>query len=187
MFLARQVLEEVDGLDESLHYVLDWEYWLRIGMHYSCDRFVLLDSVLAELRQWEGAKTSRRDPHSAVESRRILGRIYADPNLPADVRQLHRTDYSRTYWRRARFQYIAGQNHLARQSALSAWWIAPRAYRFFQVPRFIIRTMLPLAWVRNTAHETSSSRLDTVEPEYGNFEAERAPTPANRRHGSRLR
>ena len=132
-------------LDESLHYALDWEYWLRIGMHYSRDRVVLLDSVLAEAREWEGAKTSQKDADSAVECRRTLDQIYTDPDLPADIRQLRRTAYSRTYWRQARLQYATGQNHLARRSALSAWWIAPGAYPPLQIPRFIIRTMLSSA------------------------------------------
>jgi glycosyltransferase involved in cell wall biosynthesis len=148
VFIARRVIEEIGALDESLHYALDWEYWLRIGMRYSRDHVVLLDSVLAELREWEGAKTSRRDAHSAVECRRILDQIYADPNLPADIRQLHRTAYSRTYWRQARLQHATGQNRLARRSALSAWRIAPGAYRPFQIPKFIIRTVLPSAWIR---------------------------------------
>jgi len=148
VFLARRVIEEVGGLDESLHYVLDWEYWLRIGMRYSRDRIVLLDSVLAEAREWEGNKTSLGVARSTAECRRILDQIYADPNLPADIRQLHRTAYSRTYWRQAKLHYWAGQNHLARRSALSAWRIAPRAYRLLQIPKFIIWTTLPSAWAR---------------------------------------
>jgi glycosyltransferase involved in cell wall biosynthesis len=148
VFPARRVIEEVGGLDESLYNVLDWEYWLRIGMRYSCDRVVLLDSVLAEAREWEGNKTSLGVVRGMAECRRILDQMYADPNLPADIRQLYRSAYSRTYWRQARLQHAVGQNHLARRSALSAWRIAPGTYRPLQIPKFIIRTMLPSAWVR---------------------------------------
>jgi glycosyltransferase involved in cell wall biosynthesis len=151
VFLARQVVEEIGGLDESLHYVLDWEYWLRIGMRYSRDRVVLLDSVLAEAREWEGNKTSLGIERSTAECRRIIDQIYADPdNLPADIRPLYRTAYSRTFWRQAKLHYWAGQNHLARRSALSAWGIAPGAYRPLQIPKFIVWTILPSAWARRT-------------------------------------
>ena len=148
VFLTRRVIEEIGGLDESLHNVLDWEYWLRIGIRYSRDRVVLLDSVLAEAREWEGNKTSLGIVRGMAECRRILDQMCADPNVPADIHQLYHTAYSRTYWRQARLQNAAGQNHLARRSALSAWRIAPGTYRPLQIPKFIIRTMLPSAWVR---------------------------------------
>jgi glycosyltransferase involved in cell wall biosynthesis len=159
VFLARPVIEEVGGLDESLHYILDWEYWLRIGMRYSREHVVLLDSILAEAREWEGNKTSLGIVRGMTECRRILDQIYADPNLSADIRQLHRTAYSRTYWRQAKLQHQAGQNHLARRSALSAWWIAPGAYRPLQIPKFIIRTLLPQAWVHRIERIRRSDEL----------------------------
>jgi len=57
-FVRRSLIEKVGLLDESLHYVMDTEWWFRMAtrdeqaLHY-------LPGVLARYRRWSGAKTMR--------------------------------------------------------------------------------------------------------------------------------
>ena len=76
VFLRRRVLERCGLLDESLHYAMDYEYWLRAaaaGM-----RWARLPMRLASCRVHPAAKTSRgRRVHNAesFEARRRHARI----------------------------------------------------------------------------------------------------------------
>ena len=53
-FWRREVYETIGLLDESLHYVLDWEYWLRCQHHFRLD---FLNEFLACNRRYESTKT----------------------------------------------------------------------------------------------------------------------------------
>jgi len=54
IFFRRHVLEEVGLLDEALHYVMDYELWLRISRKYS---FSYVDALLANYRIHSDSKT----------------------------------------------------------------------------------------------------------------------------------
>jgi len=54
VFFARQVLEQVGGLDESLRFALDYELFLRFAYHY---RFTHTGRVLARYRRHPAAKS----------------------------------------------------------------------------------------------------------------------------------
>lgn len=55
-FWRREVYEKIGELNEALHFVLDWEYWLRCREHFQLD---FLDRILAHNRIHETTKTSQ--------------------------------------------------------------------------------------------------------------------------------
>lgn len=54
VFFRREVFEKVGYLDESLHYVMDYDYWIRIGRKF---RIKKMPGVLANFRVWGTSKT----------------------------------------------------------------------------------------------------------------------------------
>ncbi|MCC6501670.1 MAG: glycosyltransferase [Deltaproteobacteria bacterium] len=54
VFLRRSVLDEVGFLDESLHYCMDYEYWLRVSRK---KKVGFLDEYLANTRLYADTKT----------------------------------------------------------------------------------------------------------------------------------
>ncbi len=70
VFWRRQVYETLGGLDESLDYQLDYEYWIRLCQ--SGKRWHHLNTVLAAHRWWEGMKTSSRRDLSLRESLNLV-------------------------------------------------------------------------------------------------------------------
>jgi glycosyltransferase involved in cell wall biosynthesis len=56
VFLSRSALRETGGLDESLHYAMDLDLWLRVAAH---SRIEVLKKPLSWMRQHEHAKTWR--------------------------------------------------------------------------------------------------------------------------------
>jgi glycosyltransferase involved in cell wall biosynthesis len=77
VFLRREIIERAGGLDESLHYCLDYEYWIRLaGLGV---RFQYIPRVLSGTRMHGSAKTValRLAMHEEINDmlRRQLGRV----------------------------------------------------------------------------------------------------------------
>ena len=67
----RRVYEKFGGFDESLHYCMDHEYWLRLGTNV---RWHYIAEPLAVSRLHADAKTSRQLPAMWRETARMLTR-----------------------------------------------------------------------------------------------------------------
>jgi glycosyltransferase involved in cell wall biosynthesis len=67
----RRVYEKFGGFDESLHFCMDHEYWLRLGTNV---RWHYLPEALAVSRLHADAKTSRQLPAMWRETARMLTR-----------------------------------------------------------------------------------------------------------------
>ena len=67
VFLRRHVFEEVGPLDVTLHYCLDYEYWMRVGKRF---RVGYMPELLATSRLHGAAKTfaKRRELHQEIIS-----------------------------------------------------------------------------------------------------------------------
>ena len=76
VFFTRDAFEAVGGLDESLHYVMDYDLWLRIGKRFPVRH---VDAVWAVQRLHGAAKTmaepDRFWPERLAVSRRHGGRL----------------------------------------------------------------------------------------------------------------
>ncbi len=79
VFLRHQVIEEFGPIDESLHYTMDYEYWLRIGRKYP-GHFV--PSVLGEVVRSADTKTETGGRRRLDEAETIARRYGASKFLP---------------------------------------------------------------------------------------------------------
>lgn len=84
-FFRREVLENFGYLDETLHYGLDWEYWLRIASRGG--RFALLPRYLAATRLHPRAKTVLASAQMVAEHRRISARYWNQRRFKSEGRQ----------------------------------------------------------------------------------------------------
>ncbi len=120
-FWRRCVLERLGGLDETLHYGLDFEFFLRIWSHYTLKEkldhpFVHIPRVLASTRRWEGTKSLSQAARFGKEYQGVLDRFFQQPDLPPEIQELRRFAYSRVVYRRqARLLWAQGQAGAARQ------------------------------------------------------------------------
>jgi glycosyltransferase involved in cell wall biosynthesis len=66
LFLRRRIIERLGLLDETLHYCMDYEYWLRLGQ--AGVRFAHLGQKLAGSRMYDANKTlgARRNVHREI-------------------------------------------------------------------------------------------------------------------------
>jgi glycosyltransferase involved in cell wall biosynthesis len=121
-FIRRRAVEAVGSLDESLHYVMDFEYWLRLGMQH---RIAYLPACLATLRLHAGAKSVHAVERFGPELIRVYQHLFASPRLPARVRAIERQAMSNVYYRAASIALWSGHARQARAYALRAWRYAP--------------------------------------------------------------
>lgn len=98
-FFRRELVEETGGRDPSFRYANDFDLWLRAGLLGS---FVRVPETLATFRLHPGARTvSDLGRVMAEEHLRMTDKVFAAPNLPAEVRGVEREAYSSAH-------YVAG-------------------------------------------------------------------------------
>jgi len=74
VFMRRRVLDAVGGVDERLHFVMDWELWLRVGVVFRMD--YLSHCILANYRLCPGTKSFEQNPQFALEWLEVLDRVF---------------------------------------------------------------------------------------------------------------
>lgn len=98
VFLRRQVIDEFGYLDESLHFSLDYEYWLRIGRKYPAHYVpaVKVQIIRASTTKTESGGVPRLREAEAVARR------YGAPDLPGGVRHEWGWVFAEDFFRRVR-------------------------------------------------------------------------------------
>jgi glycosyltransferase involved in cell wall biosynthesis len=77
MFFRRRMIEEIGGVDLNLHYVMDWEFVLRIARHYRVQR---VPAVWGNFRITRGTKSVEEPQHCWPEVIPVLqSAIEAEP------------------------------------------------------------------------------------------------------------
>lgn len=88
VFIRKDALEKISGVNEDLHYSMDREFWLRIGsvfqMHY------MPGQVFANFRIYAGTKTSEHTPYFHADWLKVLEQSLHDPlysKIPMVIKQ----------------------------------------------------------------------------------------------------
>jgi glycosyltransferase involved in cell wall biosynthesis len=87
VFMRKSVIEQLGGLDESLHYAMDRDLWLRAGSRYKMQ--YLPGWVGANFRLHTGAKTHNNKPGFHEEHIRIMEQSISNPlykNIPLKLK-----------------------------------------------------------------------------------------------------
>lgn len=142
IFLRRRVLDEVGYLNPLLHYVMDWEYWIRIGLYYETEYFKGTNSALSNNREWKGTKTNTAWTRICDEHRLVFDAIFN--KFPGDIRlqRIRRQAYSASYRKHA---LLAKQNNKFIESIknlLWAWCLAPTTYNYKEELYFLLLLLL---------------------------------------------
>lgn len=90
VFVRRSLSAAVGLPDATLHYVMDWEYWLRPGLHLRPGQVRVMHAELAVVRSWPGTKTRTGVAAICREHRFVLERMFAGGMLPVELRAADR-------------------------------------------------------------------------------------------------
>ncbi len=75
----RTIMEQAGILDESLHYVMDYEFWIRLALHGA--KFFRVPDTLAYFRISARSKTATQSAQMALEHLMVLERTRSVPHL----------------------------------------------------------------------------------------------------------
>lgn len=86
-FWHREIYDEIGGVNESLHFTMDWEYFIRISEKYE---FFYIPEILSKYRIHKDHKTSNGGSLRAGEIMQIIG-MYSD----SEWRSLYESVFSK--------------------------------------------------------------------------------------------
>jgi glycosyltransferase involved in cell wall biosynthesis len=149
--MRRSTLDRIGLLDEGLHYLMDYDLWIRLAL--GGGRFARIDRALALFRLHEEAKTEAGSLRSVEERHRLHRWLLAHPGLPEEVRRqwprvtgLMHLECERTAIRAAAFSAGLREAWLSARS-----WPAVLARRdlWYQLALGLLGLLLgPKAWLR---------------------------------------
>jgi len=148
VFLRRRVLDEVGFLNPQLHYVMDWEFWIRIGLYYRPGQFKKTNKVLSNNRQWWETKTSKGWKAICPENRQVFDSIFRNFSGDRELQRIRQTAYSASYRKQASLARENAEPVLAIKSLFRAWCIAPLAYNPAREFAFLLSVILGRKRVR---------------------------------------
>lgn len=120
VFLRRSLVEELGGLDPSLHHALDWAFFLRAFLRCPPEERRYLPRPLAASRVYEGTKTRTGLEAKGAERRRVLRELRASGELDGISGSLYRRAVGGTWWIQAVDEWLAGRTLAAGRSVLRA-------------------------------------------------------------------
>jgi len=121
-FLRRGVVEKTGPLDESLSYVMDFDYWLRAGLQHDI-RY--LPERLAALRVHATAKSIAHLGKFAVELVQVYQSFFARDDLPPEILPVKRDALANIHHRAADCAFWAGDIPAARRYIRESFRIRP--------------------------------------------------------------
>lgn len=98
VFLRRSVLDRTGYLDESLDYVQDFDFWLRVGLGH---QVAYVPQKFASLRLHPAAKSVASLSSFADELVSVYSKFFSDDQLPKEVRDLKKDAMANIYNRAA--------------------------------------------------------------------------------------
>ena len=128
-FVRRSVFEQLGGPRLDLHYVMDWELWLRIALRYPPSAVALINDTLAGATEWAGAKTSTAATADLIEVRRIFDEVFSSPTMSEEVRRVRRQALARSWWRQSKAELNVGSRAAAARSLAKSVCLSPGSVR----------------------------------------------------------
>ncbi len=117
-FLRRRVLDKVGFLDENLEYIMDFEFWLRVGRSCKVEH---CSEKLAAMRLHPQAKSIAMLSGFAKELVRVYKDYFSDKNLSSTLRKLEKEAMANSYTRAADCAFWGNDHSLARDMLVASW------------------------------------------------------------------
>ena len=143
VFVRRSLVAAVGLPDAALHYVMDWEYWMRLALHLRSGQVRVMHTALAVVRSWPGTKTRTGVEAICREHRAVLERLFAAGTLPLELQALRSTALAGTHLKQSFLEWQAGLNGAAWRSLVQARKISAASVAGWRGSRLRLRLLLP--------------------------------------------
>jgi len=123
MFVRRAAVEAVGFLNADLHYTMDYDLAIRVGLKY---RMHFIPQVLANMRDHPAAKTAIA-PLKHVEEGIVVVHAFFAQDLPAEIAALKNQTLAALLLRKARLHCRNGETAPAKDLVRQAWGLCRNA------------------------------------------------------------
>lgn len=120
-FIRRSVVEKAGELDPKYFYFMDWDFWLRAGLHTRIDH---VDAVWSTYRLHAESKTVSQSKKAAPELTYMYEKFFSRMDLPPEIKRIERKAMMNMYFTSGGY-YISGEDS---KSASKMAGIAFRKY-----------------------------------------------------------
>jgi glycosyltransferase involved in cell wall biosynthesis len=121
-FLRSKWIQKMGMLDEDLHYVMDYDLWLRLGMRA---RFEYLPIGMALARLHGGAKTMSSAPLFGEELASVFLRLVDHPDFPVQLNKQRDSILAHAFIHAASYCFWGGEIARTRHYLMRAWRQTP--------------------------------------------------------------
>lgn len=134
VFFKREVTDRIGFLREDLHLVLDWEYWIRMGLNLPKQSIGIINDILSVAREYGNNKTSigllKVDESGMLkndaEKKMVLDDLFNNKHsLPLELANNKKVYYQSFYLNKAVHNFKAGLNAQVRVDFYNAFKIDP--------------------------------------------------------------
>ncbi|MBI5934052.1 MAG: glycosyltransferase [Chloroflexi bacterium] len=135
VFLRREWIERVGVLDENLHYVMDYDLWLRLGMRAPLK---YLRGEMARARLHRGAKTLASAPRFGDELASVFSRLAGRQDFPPKLAEQKNIILANAFVHAASYCFWGGETRRARFYLGRAWRETPflKSRSFYRLALF---------------------------------------------------
>lgn len=124
-FIRRDVLRKIGYLDESYNYIMDWDFWLRAGLHFKID---YIPELLSTYRFHSESKTVSQAAKLAPELEIAYRKLFSDPDLSAELKAVEKEAMMNMYFTSGGY-YLSGNDvENASRMADKAFSCNPRGF-----------------------------------------------------------
>ena len=152
-FFRRSAFDATGLWDNSLRTMLDYDYWLRLGLQ---GPFVRIPEVLALYRVHGGQETfSAMNERMSAEPVRIISRLLENPALPPDLLEFKSKALSNAHLHSAQLHFRGRRYRLGMRSLQQAFSLCPGNFLTWKTARMSAnvvfnRTVHKVLWAINS-------------------------------------
>ena len=138
-FFRRSAMETAGPWDNTLRIMLDYDYWLKLGL---IGRFQRIPEVLALYRIHVGQETfSKMDERKAAEVVLVVGRIFENAALPQDLVKYKDQALSNAHLVSAQLHFRGGRYRLGAGSLRRAFSVYPKNFATWKMVRLVVNVL----------------------------------------------
>lgn len=105
-FIRRDVIDKIGYLDPQLDYFMDWDLWLRAGLHFKIDYF---PELLSTYRLHQNSKTVSKTIEAAPELEILYDKYFKREDLPEEIKAIKNQAFMNMYFTMGGF-YLEGND-----------------------------------------------------------------------------
>jgi glycosyltransferase involved in cell wall biosynthesis len=116
-FIRRNVLAKAGELEPFYYYCMDWDFWLRVGLHFKIDH---VDAIWSTYRLHSESKTVSQLKRAAPELEYMYKKLFSRADLPKEVKAIEKKAMMNMYFTTASLYLGADDRKSAKKMAKMA-------------------------------------------------------------------